>query len=116
MAGPYEFRFQRGTGARWTELNPTLGPGEPGVEIDTGKFKIGNGSSPWNDLDYFLDETEISALVEIMIAESGGLSGDPRVGDMGELTTAAKDTIVNAINEVNDDVSLVLLYDNAKAG
>lgn len=112
----YEFRFQRGTAARWTELNPILGAGEPGVELDTGKFKMGDGMNPWNDLEYFLTESYITGLIEVEIAESGGLSGDPRVGDMGQLSTAEKATLVGAINEVNDDVSLLLLYDNAKAG
>lgn len=116
MSGPIEFRFQRGSANRWEELNPTLGPAEPGVEVDTGLFKIGNGHTAWNDLEYFLTEGYVSGLVEVIIAESGGLSGDPRIGDMGELTTAAKNTIVAAINEVNDDASLLLLYENAKAG
>lgn len=116
MAGPYEFRFQRGTSDRWTDLNPVLGPAEPGVETDTGRFKLGDGSTEWNDLPYYLSEPYVTGIVEVMIAESGGLSGDPRIGDMAELSTAFKASIVGAINEVNDDVSLVLLYDNAKAG
>lgn len=112
----YEFRFQRGSSNRWTELNPTLGAGEPGVEIDTGLFKIGDGNTAWNDLEYFLTESNVTGIVEVIIAESGGLSADPRVGDLSELSTTAKTTIVAAINEVNDDVSLLLLYENAKAG
>lgn len=111
-----DFRFQRGSSARWTELNLVLGAGEPGVEVDTGLFKIGNGHSTWNELEYFLTEPYITGIVEVIIAETGGILVDPRVGDLGELTTAAQNTIVAAINEVNDDVSLLLLYDNAKAG
>lgn len=97
----YEFRFQRGSSNRWEELNPILGSGEPGVEVDTGLFKIGDGSSYWNDLEYFLTEGYVSGLVEVIIAESGGLSSDPRIGDMGDLTTSAKNLLVAAINEVN---------------
>lgn len=101
MTTAYEFRFQRGTAARWTELNPLLGAGEPGVEIDTGLFKIGDGSTEWNDLEYYLTEDYITGLIEVELAASGGLSSDPRIGDLGELTTAAQDLIVSAINEVN---------------
>ena len=36
---------RRGTAAQWTGANPTLAAGEIGYETDTGKFKIGNGSS-----------------------------------------------------------------------
>ena len=42
---------------------------------------------------------------------------DPRVGDIDNLTTEDKSSIVGAINELNyEDVSLALLYNNAKAG
>lgn len=116
MANKYEFRFQRGASDRWAAQNPVLGAGEPGVEIDTGLFKMGDGSTEWNDLDYFLTEPYVAGIVEVIIADSGGLTGDPRIGDMAELSTADQNTIVGAINEVNDDVSLLLLYDNAKAG
>lgn len=38
--------------AEWTANNPTLLTGEVGFESDTGKFKIGDGSTPWNSLQY----------------------------------------------------------------
>lgn len=116
MAMDIEFRFQRGTPDRWAELNVVLGSGEPGVEIGTGLFKIGDGITPWNSLPYYLTEPNIQDLIDIKLADSGGLSADPRVGNMSELTTSAKTTIVNAVNEVNDPGNLTLLYDNAKAG
>jgi hypothetical protein len=100
VANTYEFRFQRGSANRWEELNPTLGAGEPGVELDTGLFKIGNGSSPWDELEYFLTEPYVLGLVEVILAETGGILVDPRVGDLGELTTTAQETLVEAINEV----------------
>lgn len=40
------------TAANWTTENPTLGKGELGIEIDTAKFKIGDGATAWNSLDY----------------------------------------------------------------
>lgn len=103
----YEFRFQRGSAARWAELNPTLGPGEPGVEIDTGLFKMGDGNTEWNDLPYYLTEPYVLGMIEVEIAESGGLSSDPRIGDMGDLTTTAKDLLVSAINEVKASVDAI---------
>lgn len=113
----WEFRFKRGTKDRWLELNPVLGPGEPGVEIDTGFYKIGDGHTPYDELQYFLTEQEVAGLVEQAVADTGGLSSDPRVGALSDLTTESKDLIVDAINELNmDGVSLELLYENAKAG
>jgi hypothetical protein len=46
-------QFRRGTASEWTTANPTLAAGEAGYETDTGKFKIGNGSTAWNSLSYF---------------------------------------------------------------
>ena len=40
------------TAANWTAANPTLLAGEIGVESDTGKIKIGTGSTAWNSLAY----------------------------------------------------------------
>lgn len=45
-------KLRRGTAAQWTSANPTLASGEPGVETDTGKFKIGDGSTAWASLAY----------------------------------------------------------------
>jgi hypothetical protein len=36
----------------WTSVNTLLGPGEIGIESDTGRFKVGNGVTPWNSLLY----------------------------------------------------------------
>lgn len=36
----------------WTSNNPVLPSGEMGLEIDTGKFKIGDGATAWNSLSY----------------------------------------------------------------
>jgi len=41
------------TASNWTTANPTLGKGEFGIESDTGKLKIGDGSTAWNSLDYW---------------------------------------------------------------
>jgi hypothetical protein len=46
------FQFKRGTADRWEELNLVLAAGEPGFEVDTNRFKIGNGKTPWNELPY----------------------------------------------------------------
>lgn len=40
------------TAANWTTENPVLGKGELGIEIDTVKFKIGDGTKTWTQLDY----------------------------------------------------------------
>jgi hypothetical protein len=46
---------RRGTASQWTSANPILNAGEMGWESDTNKFKIGDGTNHWADLDYFID-------------------------------------------------------------
>ena len=45
-------KFKRGQSTSWTNQNLTLAAGEPGFELDTGRLKIGDGVTPWNDLPY----------------------------------------------------------------
>lgn len=47
-----KIQLRRGTAAQWTVANTVLSQGEVGVEVDTGKFKIGNGTSTWTTLSY----------------------------------------------------------------
>lgn len=43
------------TAANWTTNNPVLALREPGVETDTNKIKVGDGSTAWNSLKYVVD-------------------------------------------------------------
>jgi len=51
---PRKTRIQvrRDTGVNWTSVNPILDDGEPGLETDTNRTKIGNGVSTWSQLGY----------------------------------------------------------------
>lgn len=68
--------------SKWTSVNPILAEGEVGIEMDTNKFKIGDGTKHWADLPYFTPG---------------------EIGDLSSLTTTQKDNIVAAINELNSD-------------
>jgi len=70
----YEFNFRRGMSGTWAARNSILGPGEPGLETDTGKIKIGDGQTSWVNLPYFVDEEIISEM--IAAAELQGPPGD----------------------------------------
>lgn len=74
-------QIRRGTAAQWNAANPVLSDGELGVESDTSKIKVGNGSAPWNSLPYvpappltagIVTSTELasSSIVEEKIASS----------------------------------------------
>jgi hypothetical protein len=50
MAVQTQIQIRRGTAAQWTSANPILASGEFGYETDTGKFKIGDGTTAWNSI------------------------------------------------------------------
>lgn len=54
---------RRGTATQWTTANPVLAAGEIGFEIDTYKFKIGDGINQWDDLDYFGASDDVLASI-----------------------------------------------------
>lgn len=53
MSNYITIKLRRGTQAQWTATNPVLAEGEFGAETDTRKFKIGNGVTAWNSLQYW---------------------------------------------------------------
>lgn len=57
-----QIQFRRGTAAAATSNNPTLAAGEVGLETDTGKIKVGDGTTAWNSLPYLLDGLEPTPL------------------------------------------------------
>jgi hypothetical protein len=52
----FTIKLRRGIAAHWAVTNPILKSGEPGVETDTGKLKVGNGITPWLALGYISGE------------------------------------------------------------
>jgi hypothetical protein len=47
-------QVRRDTAANWSSANSILASGEHGYETDTGKFKIGDGTTAWSSLSYFI--------------------------------------------------------------
>lgn len=50
------FQLRRGNSDTYTQKNILLAAGEPAFELDTGRLKIGDGETLWNDLDYINDK------------------------------------------------------------
>ncbi len=65
---------RRGTAAEWADsvISSTviLAAGEVGLETDTGKFKIGNGTSVWSALSYYLKDSQ-NAGIYVKLAPVG---------------------------------------------
>ena len=92
-----KIQFRRGSLARWTLKNPVLDKGEPGVVEGAKNFKIGDGVTRWNELEYFL-------------ASEDTPSNDGEVINIinAHLASLTPHTVYD------DGPSLLLLYQNAK--
>lgn len=60
----YVFQFKRDTSTRFYRLNPLLMQGEPAYETDTGRVKVGDGSSKWRELGYVGGGEDSASLLE----------------------------------------------------
>ena len=57
-------QLKHGLAASWTEKNPVLLAGEIGIETDTLKMKVGDGTSNWKALGYLgADANDILAII-----------------------------------------------------
>jgi len=102
---------RRGTAAQWTAANPTLAAGEIGFETDTNKFKVGNGSSAWTSLAYFVDasivfdSSEVQGLVDAAVASL--IDGAPNaLNSVWELANALNRDANYAYNVTQNLISL----------
>lgn len=50
-----KIQFRRDTAVNWQNTNPILSQGELGLDITNNRFKLGDGATAWNDLDYTVD-------------------------------------------------------------
>ena len=48
-----KIQLRRGSASSWSSQNSVLSQGELGFDIDSGLFKIGDGSTAWNSLTYY---------------------------------------------------------------
>ena len=82
-------QLRRDTAANWTSTNPVLRAGEFGIETDTLKFKIGNGSSTWTQITNYANVTSSGLTTSlndyILEADLGNPSGPAKLNASGDL-------------------------------
>ncbi|MBQ3455358.1 MAG: hypothetical protein IJG36_02875 [Synergistaceae bacterium] len=77
--------------SEWTSANPTLAKGEIGLENDTGKFKLGDGTKNWTSLPY---ATMTVAEINTELAKKANTSAIPAVVD--NLTSTSTTSALSA--------------------
>lgn len=95
MARNALIQVRRDTAANWTSTNPTLAPGEMGFETDTGKLKIGTGSTAWTSLLYSTDASDITGATLASNVTGSSLTS---VGTLTSLTVTGESSINNILN------------------
>jgi len=109
MAVVTQIQVRRGTASQWTSTNPTLAAGEWGFETDTGKVKIGNGSTSWNSLAY-QGAGDIEGVTAGTGLSGGGTSGTVTVS-IDTAVTADLTTAQTLTNKTLTDPKINLAFD-----
>ena len=115
------FLLRRGSSVVWEQNNPILQLGEPGFEFDTNKLKIGDGETPWNELDYIAGSYTVSPTGDsIVVDEEGNLTlygfteasynQIPVKGEDGKINWVSLSTVAltGNINDLTQSAPLVL--------
>ena len=95
---------RRGTALQWTTAGTVLLAGEIGFETDTGKFKIGDGTTAWASLTYQSDAS-------LLTGNATGLTSVTTTGNVvvgGNLTVNGTTTTINSTTLSVDDKNIEL--------
>ena len=80
-------QIRRGTAADATSNNITLASGEIGYETDTGKMKIGDGTTAWTSLSYYSSTVGNATAISIIDSEDyfSGTNVETALAELGRI-------------------------------
>jgi len=71
-----QIQLRRAAAASWASVNPILALGEVGLETDTHKLKVGDGTTLWNSLAYYVHSwADLTDRPSYLVAGSGQANG-----------------------------------------
>ena len=98
-------QLRRGGAQEWANANPTLAQGELGIELDTGRIKIGDGVSGWNNLRYERPIESTSNTAETLVqrdADGNFQAGTITATLIGNASTASRFASTRQIQLANE--------------
>lgn len=82
------FQLRRGSAEVWEKNNPILAYGEPGFDKDNYGLKVGDGSTPWNELNFLgVSKEDIKKIIEEYFEENPGTGTEGTPGKDGVSAT-----------------------------
>lgn len=105
-------RLRRGTTAEWASANPILRSGEPGVDLDTGEFKIGDGVTQWSGLGVINGSNSFESVSKNLSASDATLTYSS--GNLIEIEYA--NGITKTLNYTGDNLTSVVLSGSTPGG
>lgn len=116
--------IRRGSASQWAGANPILQSGEPAIETDAARIRVGDGTNPFNALRAFLSvpQTAIAAAQALLnattaLAQRTALGFTADIADLNDVATISADgwTFITAPT-VNDQRQLLGLNDTDSIG
>lgn len=95
MSNTTRIQLRGDIASNWTTANPVLAEREMGLETDTNKFKIGDGSLAWNALGYYVEPTAAIVLTggtNINITDDYQINLDSKIAGYEFIAAASDET------------------------
>lgn len=109
-----QIQLRADTAANWASENPTLLANEVGLETDTKKLKVGDGTTAWNTLAYFPSiVTGGTVLGNLEIGTTGTLTFEGSTANDFETTLAVTDPTADRTITLPDQSGTVVVTGNA---
>lgn len=108
-------QLRRGGAQEWANANPTLAQGELGIELDTGRIKIGDGVTAWNSLRYERPIESTSNTANTLVqrdADGNFAAGTITATLIGNASTAARLSSTRQI-QLSTDVTASGVFDGS---
>ena len=108
-------QLRRGGAQEWANANSILAQGELGIEIDTGRIKIGDGITPWNSLRYERPLESVSSTANTLVqrdADGNFAAGNITATLIGSSTSAQRLTTPRQI-QLTQDITGSAVFDGS---
>jgi len=108
------FQHRRDTAANWTSTDPVLAEGQLGFEVDTLRFKLGDGATVWTSLAYVVTSFGPTRTAGITAVNPPAQGSGPLTTEVNEVSTVV--TTGDCVTLPSDtNILLCVVINNAAA-